>query len=62
MNVPEWLSMKDYECVLAATVDEIEFVDRAGCNDKEGEGTGAEDSEDSADSDASSLFSRLVRM
>jgi len=60
--VPEWLSMKDYECVLTATVDEIKFVDRAGCNDKEGEGTGAEDSEDPANSDASSLFSRLVRM
>ena len=54
MAVQDWLSMKDYEGLVATTADEINFVERAGCNDKEVDGAGGEESEDSSDSDASS--------
>ena len=53
MAVQDWLSMEDEEGSLAATADESNFVERAGCNDKEVEGGGVEGSENSCDSDAS---------
>jgi len=55
MAVQDWLSMEEDEGVLAATADEIYFVERAGCNEKEVEGGGGEESADSSDSDASSV-------
>ena len=65
MAVQDWLSMEDDEGVLAATADKINIyyvlyviikniVEGAGCNDKEVEGGGGEEREDSSDSDASS--------
>jgi len=54
MAVQDWLSMEDDKGVLAATADEFNFVERAGCNDKEVEVGGGEESEDSSYGDASS--------
>jgi len=54
MAVQDWLPMEEGEGALAATADESNFVERAGCNDKEVGGGEGEGSENSCDSDASS--------